>query len=159
MKGLGFLFAFFFFSTAAFAIDQSVGLKGITTVNVMVADLSDDPVKDGVEKETLTATLELALRMAGLTVLTQGQYDDTVPTIILRVSAIKEPNRRFYATDIILACLDNLSNPRTTRMFSAEIWSNDLLQLLGIVNLSRVVEGEKKLINLFLDDYSKANPK
>ena len=100
-----------------FAFNQSMELKGIKTVNVVVADLSDDLVKDGVEKETLAATLELALKKAGLTVLAQGQYDGTVPTISFQVSDIKEPNGRFYATDIVLACLDNVYNNRTVGPF------------------------------------------
>ena len=96
MKWLGFLLAFFILSTTVFALNQYVDLKGIKTVNVMVADLSDDLVNDGVDKEALATDLELALRTAGLTVLMQGQYDDTVPTISLQVTAIKEPDGRFY---------------------------------------------------------------
>lgn len=159
MKWIASLLVFSFLSTTVFALDQSVALKGIQTVNVMVADLSDDLIKDGVEKETVRTTLELALRTAGLTILSQDQYTDTIPTITLRVLAIKEPNGRFYATDIALVCSDNVSNPRIPAIFSAVIWSNNVLQLLGKVDLSRVVEGEKKLIDLFLNDYLEANPK
>ena len=150
MKRSGFFLVFFVLSTAVFAFNQSIELKGIKTVNVVVADLADDLVKDGVEKETLATTLELALRKAGLTVLTQGQYDGTVPTVSLWVSDIKEPNGRFYATDVVLACLDNVYNNRTAGPFSAIIWSKNVLQLLGVIDLSRVVEGEKKLIDIFL---------
>jgi hypothetical protein len=154
MKRIGFLLAFFILSTTVFALNQSAELKGIKTVNVKVAVLPD-----GVEEETLRTTLELALTTAGLTVLPQDQYSDTVPTIILRVSSIKEPGGRFYATDIALACLDNVSNQRMLSVFSAVIWSNDVLQLLGVIDSSRIIEGERKLIDLFLNDYLQANPK
>jgi len=159
MKWIVSLLAFFLLSTTAFALNQSLELKGIATVNVTVADLSDDLIKDGVEKEAVRTTLELALRAAGLTLLPEDQGDDAVPTITLRVSAIKEPNGRFYATDIVLACLDNVSNSRIVGPFSAIIWTRNFLQLLGKVDLSRVVEGEKKLIDLFVNDYLAANPK
>jgi hypothetical protein len=159
MKSLCFLSAFFLLSTTAFALNQFLELKSIKTVNVIVADLSDNLVRDGVTNDEVRATLELALRATGLTVLTQGQYDDTVPTITLRVSSIKEPNGRFYASDIVLACLDNVSNGRMLGPFTAVIWTRDLLQLLGKVDLSRIVDGEKQLIDLFLNDYLKANPK
>ncbi len=157
MKRLGFLVAFFVLSTRVFAFNEATELNGIETVNVVVADLSDDLVKDGVEKATLAATLERALRKEGLTVLAHGQYDGTVPTISLRVSDIKEPNGRFYATDIVLTWLDNVYNNRTFGPFGAVIWSKDVLQLLGAIDLSRVVEGETKLIDMFLNDYAQAN--
>ena len=148
---------FFILSTTVFAFNQPSELKGIKTVNVAVSDLSNDLVKDRVDKESLANTLELALRNAGLTVLTQDQYDGTVPTISLRVSDVKEPNGRFYATDLSLACFDNVYNNRTAGPFSAIIWSKDVLQLLGVVDLSRVLEGEKKLISTFLSDYTQGN--
>lgn len=151
--------AFFMLATTAFSLNQPGELKGIRTVNVMVADLSDDLVNDGVEKVALASTLELALRTAGLTVLTQGQYSDAVPTITLQVSVIKEPKGRFFATDIVLTCMENVSDTRTAGMFSAIIWTRDLLQLLGKIDLGRVVDGEKKLADLFLKDYLLANPK
>jgi hypothetical protein len=157
MKRSGFFLAFIVLSTTLFAFNQSMELKGIKKVNVVVADLSDDLVTDGIEKESLATTLELPLRKAGLTVLTRDQYDGTVPTISLQVSDIKEPNGRFYAADIVLACFDNVYNNRTAGPFSAIIWSNDILQLLGVIDLSRVVEGEKKLIDMFLTDYARAN--
>ena len=159
MKRLAFLLAFFLLSTAAFALNQSIELKGIKTVNVMVSVLPDDLVNDRVDKEALTTTLKLAAKTAGLTVLSQGQYDDTIPTISLRVSAIGEPNGRFYATGIVLECLDNVYNNRIAGPFTAIIWTRNLLQLLGKVDLSRVPEGEKKLIDLLLNDYVAANPK
>lgn len=159
MKGLAFLVFFFILSTTAFALNQSLELKGIKTVNITVADVSDDLVKDGVDSETVRTTLEAALRGAGLTVLPRDHYDDAHPTITVQVSSIKEPNGRFYAADIVLACLENVSDRRTAGMFSAIIWTRDLLQLLGKVDLGRVVEGEKKLIDLFLEDYLQANPK
>ncbi|HKM53517.1 MAG TPA: hypothetical protein VJY33_08900, partial [Isosphaeraceae bacterium] len=146
MMRSGLFLVFFLLTTTLFAFSQSIELKGIKTVNVAVAELSDDLVQDGVEKEVLTTTLELALRRAGLTVLTQPQYDGTVPTISLQVSAIKEPNGRFYATDVVLTCLDNVYDNRTAGPFSASIWSKDVLQLLGVIDLSRLVEAERKLI-------------
>ena len=157
MKRPGFSLVFFIVATTVFAFNQPLDLKGIRTVNVTVADLSDDLVKDGVEKEALAAILDKALREAGLVVLAQDQYRGTVPTVSLRVSDIKEPNGRFFATHIALDCLDNVYNSRTAGPFSAIIWSNDVLQLLGAIDLDRVVEAEKTLIDLFLADYAHAN--
>jgi hypothetical protein len=116
-----------------------------------------DKIRDGVEKQTLATTLELALAKAGLIALPQGQYDGTVPTISLQVSDIKEPNGRFYAIDVVLSCLDNVYDNRTAGPFSAAIWSKDVLQLLGVIDLSRVVKGEKTLIDMFLADYVEAS--
>jgi hypothetical protein len=157
MKNSGLFLIFFVLSTTAFAFNQSMELKGIKTVNLVVANLSNDLVKDGIDKEALATTLKLALQKAGLSVLTQDQYDGTVPTISVQVSDIKEPNGRFYATDVVLSCLDNVYNNRTAGPFSAVIWSQDVLQLLGVIDLSRVVEAEKKLIGMFLTDYTQAN--
>jgi hypothetical protein len=157
MKRSGLFFVFFVLTTTVFAFNQSMELKGIKTVNVVVADLSDDLVRDGVGKQTLAATLELALAKAGLIALPQGQYDGTVPTISLQVSDIKEPNGRFYAIDVVLSCLDNVYDNRTAGPISAAIWSKDVLQLLGVIDLSRVVKGEKTLIDMFLADYVEAS--
>jgi hypothetical protein len=110
---------------------------------VVVSDLPDDLVKDGVEKKSLATTLELALRKAGLNVLMRDQYDGTVPTISLQFSDIKEPNGRLHATDIGLACLDNVCNNRTAGPFNAIIWLMDVLQPSGVIDLNRVVESEK----------------
>ncbi len=159
MKGPGFLLAFLLLSTTAFAFNLPTDLRGIKKVNVMVADLPDDFVKAGVEKEALAATLQAALEAAGLTVRAQGQYEGTAPTVSLQVSAVSTPNGRFSATDIVLDCLDNVYNTRTAGPFVAVIWSRDVLQLLGAVDSGRVIDGEKKLIDMFLSDYSQANPK
>ena len=153
----GFFLVFFVLSTTVFAFNQAMELKGIKKVNVVVADLSNELRKDGVEEGTLATTLELDLRKAGLIVFTQAQYDGTVPTISLRISDIKEPNGRFYATDVVMACLDDVYNNRTAGPFRAVIWSKDVLQLLGVIDVSRVVEAEKKLIDMFLADYQHAN--
>jgi hypothetical protein len=159
MKGTGVIFGLLFLSTTAFALDQNVALKGITTVNIMVSDLSDDLLKDSVSVDYISRTLELGLRSVGLTALSASQYDITVPTVTLRVLSIKEPDGRFYATNTVLASVDNVSNLRTPGIFTATIWSNDLLRLLGRVDIARVIEGEKQLIDLFLNNYSQANPK
>ena len=139
------------------AFNQSTELKGIKRINVVVASLSDDLVRDGVEKQALAATLELALAKAGLVVLPQDQYDGTVPTVSLQVSDIKEPNGRFYAIDVVLSCLENVYDNRTAGPFSAAIWSKDVLQLLGAIDLSRVMKGEKTLIDMFVADYGEAS--
>jgi len=153
------LLALLVVSTSAFAFNLSTDLKGIATVNVMVADLPDELIKSGVEKAALGTTLEDALKGAGLAVLEQGHYADTVQTITLHVSVVREPNGRFFATDTVLACFDNVSNRRAAGEFSALVWSKDVLQLLGMVDTRRVLEAEKKLIDLFLSDYQRANPK
>ncbi len=148
---------FFFLAASAFGFNQSMELKGIQTVNVMVSDLSDDLVNAGVQKDSIAAVLELALKNAGIAVLAHDQYSGTVPTIWLRVSEIKEPHGRFFATDIVLECLDNVYNNRIAGPFDAVIWSRDVLQFLGAVDSNRIVDGEKKLIDMFLSDYAQAN--
>jgi hypothetical protein len=83
---LRFCLLFLVLSTTVFAFNQPMELKGIKTVNVVVANLSNDLVKDGIDRETLSTTLKLALQKAGLTVLTRDQYDGTVPTIQTRIN-------------------------------------------------------------------------
>ena len=95
----------------------------------------------------------------GLTVLSQGEYADTVPTVSLEVRAIKPPDGRIYAADIVLDCLDNVSSRQTTGVFTAIIWSKNVLALLGAVDQGRIMDGEKKLIEMFLGDYAQANQK
>jgi len=131
----------------------------MTTVNVMVADLPDFLAANGVDKDALATTLEDALRAAGLRVLSQEEYADTVPTVSLQVSAVKQPVGRLFAADIVLDCLDNVSSMRTAGVFSAIIWSRDVLQLVGAVDQARIMDGEKKLIDIFLGDYAQANQK
>ncbi len=157
-KFLSFL-AFAVLSMPVFAFNQPTELRGIKTVNVMVADLPGELLSAGVSKDALAATLESALTAAGLSVLPQGQFAGTAPTITLRVSAIREPNGRFYATDIVLDCMDNVTSRRTAGAFDALIWSKDVLQLLGAIDIGRIAGGEKKLISMFLTDYAQANQK
>jgi hypothetical protein len=151
--------AFAVLSMPVFAFNQPTELQGIKTVNVMVADLPGELLSAGVSKDALEATLESALTAAGLSVLSQGQFVGTVPTISLRVSAIREPNGRFYATDIVLDCMDNVTSRRTAGAFDALIWSKDVLQLLGAIDIGRIADGEKKLVSMFLTDYAQANQK
>ena len=159
MKNTFLLAVFVVLSTAAFAFNQPTELRGITTVNVMVADLPDVLSANGVGKDALASALEEALRAAGLTVLSQGEYADTVPTVSLEVRAIKPPDGRIYAADIVLDCLDNVSSRRTAGVFTAIIWSKNVLALLGAVDQGRIMDGEKKLIEMFLGDYAQANQK
>jgi hypothetical protein len=53
---------------------------------------------------------------------------------------------------------ERLVRARIAGPFSAAIWTRDVLLLLGKVDLSMVVGGEKKLIDLFPKDYQEANP-
>jgi len=146
-------------ATVALAFNQPTELNRIKTVNVVVGDLPEELVANGAQKEILVTTLEDALKTAGLTVLGQGRFSDTVPTVSLRVSALRPPNGRFFALDVVLDLLDNVSSSRTAGMFGAIVWSKDVLQLLGTTDLGRIVEAEKKLVDEFLTDYAQANPR
>ncbi len=157
MKRIVSLLAFIFLCTGAFALNQLLELKGITTVNVVVADLPEDLVAAGVTIDGVRTALESALGTAGLTVLLPDLGRSTVPTINLRVSSVKEG--RFTAIDLVLSCLDNVSNGRVLGPFSAIIWTRDVLLFLGKVDEDRVVAGEKRLVDLFLSDYREANPR
>lgn len=159
MKKPLFLLVFLAFAAPAFAFNQPTELCGITTVNVTVADLPRDLTAKGVTKDALAASLEAALQKAGISVLPSDSRSDTVPTISLRMTAVGTPNGRFFATDIVLECLDNVSSRRTAGEFEAVIWSNDVLQLLGEIDLSRITQGEQTLVGLFLRDYRQSNPK
>ncbi len=157
MKRTIFLPVFLLLAATAFAFNLPTDLRGIKTVNVMVAGLSDELVQAGVDRDALAAALQDALKKAGLATLTQGQFTDTVPTVSLQVTAVK--GGRFFATDVVLSCVDNVYGRSAAGPITAAVWSKDVLQLLGAVDLKRVLDAENGLLEMFLSDYAQGNPR
>ena len=160
MKNTFLLAVFVVVSTAAFAFNQPTELRGITTVNVMVADLPDVLSANGVGKDALASALEDGFagsraRLSFRRVSTLTRF----PRFPWRSAQESRPTAESMRRTLSLTAWTYVSSRRTAGVFTAIIWSKNVLALLGAVDQGRIMDGEKKLIEMFLGDYAQANQK
>src|SRR2546427_13051688 len=80
-------------------------LAGLTGVYVLVENIPDEVQRDGLDTTQIRTDVELKLRQAGITVLTQQEWRSTAaaPVLYVNVQVIKNPaNLYAYSADVEL---------------------------------------------------------
>lgn len=157
---LGLLLSGLLLGASAAAQQNSNSMKGLPGVHVLIEDLGKAEGVGGLFERDIQTDVELALRIAGIKVLTlQEQLEHTAyPSLYVRVSAlIGDDGLVAYSVNVQLTQEVTLWNGE--RSIGATTWFAGYLGTVGRSNLWQVREDVKTYTNRFANDWLKANPK
>ena len=137
-------------------------LAGLTGIYVLVEHLSDEAQRDGLDTTQIRTDVELKLRQAGISVLTQQEWLATAaaPYLYVNVQVIKNPAHVYaFSADVELRQRVTLvRNPST--LILAPTWSaTGIIGTAGSQRLASVREDVRDLTDQFINAYLAANPK
>lgn len=130
----------------------SDALRGISGLHIVVEDLDEDAKAKGLNKEDLTRRAELVLRRNGIQVHTRNKFVRTVGGTFLYINV----QMRTSIYSISVECRQNVRSiidPNVV-IVSATIW--DIGSTGGA---ALTTEGIDHLLDMFCDDFRRANPK
>lgn len=150
----------------ALAIDtpnERVTLAGLTSIHVVVNELSAEAEREGLTRASLQGELENRLRHGGLRVLSATEALASVgrPTLEVRVSVMtsgEAPQLYVYSVDLALRQQIRLTRDRTIESF-AVTWSEN--REVGVVragSLSAVRDAVRAKVNQFITAWQTVNP-
>jgi len=136
-------------------------LAGLSGVYVLVEHIEDQAQRDGLLQDQIQTDVELKLRQAGITVLTQVQsFSRTGALLYVSVSALKNSSG-FYAYNLDLELRQQvrlIRNPGVTVL--ATTWSaTGRIGTVGSTRLSSLRDTVRDLTDQFINAYLAANPK
>jgi hypothetical protein len=138
--------------------DRRDGLRGITTLRVVVESLPTSAEGTGLDLQQLQTDVELRLRKARVTVLDKGVWS----YVYLNVNIVKASFGDVYAVSVELAFQrGGLFGVGKDAVFAfASVWSKGALGIVGKQNLSTTVRDTVgDLSDQFINDLLAANPK
>ena len=139
-------------------------LKGLKGVGVLLEDLHADVEQDGLNKTSIQTDVELKLRQAGITVLTQAERRAAPggPFLYITVNTQQRPTAAgLYAYSISVELSQNVQLERdpTIQIVGATTWSVGEVGTVGRDRLRGVRDGIKDLVDMFINAYLSVNPK
>jgi len=149
-----------FFSTYIIAQKDLTGLKSI----IVKVELDENLEKEGYNSETIKTDTELELRLAHINVIDREQYtsDNVNKTATLYVNIMSFVKEIGYTYHIALSTLEPVTVPRLDKDdYIAITWGRSALGITtgGYRGWQFIREAAKELVNEFLNDYLKDNPK
>jgi hypothetical protein len=148
-----FLTAFFMAAVSFFSwseIDiKALPLKGIKSITVSIEDLSDDAIKIGLAKERLQTVIELRLRKEGIKIV-EPLFS---PYLYVNIRVV---GRAFH---VYLSIREGviLERDKTISCLATTWWHGSTGTHTD--NPEFIVSSLSELLDFFLNDYYKANPK
>jgi hypothetical protein len=147
-------------ANAATAVDAEfsrASLKGLQGVQVVVEPLEAEAEQVGLNKTSIQTDVELKLRQAGITVLTEAG----TPYLYIDVNTSKSPSGPLYAyfVGVKLCQTVRLDRDPSIKIFAATTWDVAELGTVGRVNLRSIRERIKDLVDMFINAYLSVNPK
>lgn len=149
-----------FFSTNIIAQEDLTGLKYIGVLVI----LSERLENEGYDSETIKTDTELALRLADIKVIDPGQYTsdkfNKTATINIHVTALV--NKKSYLFNVELVVFELVTLPRLNiNDYQAITWRISTLGRTpsGYEGWQFIRESAKGLVNNFLNNYLRDNPK
>ncbi len=139
-------------------------LKNVPKIATLVEYVEVDADSDGLHREDIQQAVELNLRIAGIRIVDVTQ---PVPCLYTAIHTFKQKDTGIYAYDIEMSFQDytgvwRYSNKHVPVYLSipmGTIWHKSYIGCVGSNNIWTINENVKKLIDIFSNDYLKANPK
>jgi hypothetical protein len=138
-----------------------VGLHGI---GLHVKELSWEVERDGLTRAQIQRDVELKLRIAGINIVhrTEEWADPRVPGLYINVSTYKTSDMPLYAFSISIefrqVVLLNTIPPDDIGVV-AITWIDGMVGAVGSKNVNLIRYSIKELVDVFINDYLRMNPK
>lgn len=143
----------------AFSHDQKalVGLKGVF---VLVENIRPEAERLGLTQDQIKTDVELRLRKAGLTVLTQKEAYGVPgqPALYVNVNTAIRPGSGHCAFGITVELCEKVIVERGFKTWGAT-WDTSTVGTVGIDNIRDLRGLVGDLVDKFINDYLAANPK
>jgi hypothetical protein len=140
--------------------DEQKVLVGLRGVGVKVEDMDPQAERLGLTKAQIRTDVELRLRKAGVTVLTEKERIETPGIPLLSVKANTNFSQKLpfvtYSTSVDLNEWVTLARGGETY---GAIWSTASLGTIGTTNISKIRDFLGDRVDQFINDYLAANPK
>ncbi len=137
-------------------------LAGLTGVYVSVENIPDEAQRDGLDTTRIRTDVELRLRQASITVLTQQEWLSTAfaPYLYVDVQAIKN-RANVYAFSANVELRQRVTLVRNPAMsILPTTWSaTGIIGTVGSQKLGSVRDDVRDLADQFINAYLAANPK
>jgi hypothetical protein len=138
-------------------------LKGLKGVFVLVEPLRAEVEKGGLNKTSIQTDVELKLRQAGTTVLTEAESHAVPggPVLYVNVNAQSSQNGLTYAYSIRVELNQDVRLDRdpSIRIIGATTWSVAGVGTVGRDNLRDIRNSTKDRVDEFINAYLSVNPK
>jgi hypothetical protein len=138
-------------------------LKGLKGVYVLVESLQAEAERSGLSQTSIQTDVELKLRQAGITVLTQAEMLEAPggPHLYISVNTQSSQSGLLYAYSIRVAlCQDvRLDRDPSIRIFSATTWFVASVGTAGRNRLRDIRDMVKDDVDTFINAYLSVNPK
>jgi hypothetical protein len=135
-------------------------LRGISRINVLVEPLGSDAKDDGLSEQSIQTDVELKLRMAGITVVTEVESLKAPGMPVLYVFVQTKLSGGLYAFSITVSLEQGVLLARDTSVFIlTSTWSASSIGAVGKSNLSQVRGSVGDAADQFLNAYLSVNPR
>ena len=137
-------------------------LAGLEGVLVLIEPLKPDAKKHGLTEAALETDVELRLRQYGIKVVSEQErlLQAGRPYLYVNVNAMIKEDLGTFAVSVEVALYQNVRLERDpTIEIAAATWERSEIVTGGLVNLPRVRDIVKDLVDKFINDYLAANPK
>ena len=137
-------------------------LAGLTGVYVSVEHISDEAQRDGLDTTQIRTDVELKLRQAGITVLTQQEWLSTAaaPYLYVNVQAIKNQAHMYaFSADVELRQRATLVRDPSMSVLATTWSATGIIGTVGSQIVASVREDVRDLTDQFINAYLAANPK
>lgn len=135
-----------------------MGLKGVA---VVVEDLREDAVKDGLDAAQLKTEAELRLRKAGVTVFEGPDSSDNITGAYLYINVTTLKDKNLYAFSIRAALSERVRLSRDVPKITAgETWQSNSIGTVGSDNMTvSIRQSVSDTVDEFANAYLAQNPK
>lgn len=144
-------------ANAATAVDAGfsrASLKGLKGVQVLVEPLQTEVEQGGLNKASIQTDVELKLRQAGITVLTE----EGTPYLYIDVNT-SSGSLYAYFVGVKLCQTVRLDRDPSIQVLLATTWDVGEVGTVGRVNLRSIRDRIKDLVDMFINAYLSVNPK
>jgi hypothetical protein len=148
-------------ATAADNENTRRSLKGLKGINVLVEPVKAEVEQGGLTKTSIQTDVELKLRQAGITVLTEAESlaAPGSPYLYISVGTVGSGPLSAYATHVELAQSVRLDRDPGIWLAGATTWSVASVGTVGRDNLREIRDDIKDNVDQFINAYLSVNPK
>jgi len=144
---------------------QRGSLRGLKGVGVVVESLQSEVERDGLTRSHIRTDSELALRQAGIRVLSEDESlnEPGSPYLYVNLTTVKSEvlyafTSYLYSLQISLRQNVTLTREPNTKV-SAMTWQTSVLGSVNAADLENLRKTIRDSLNQFINDYLAANPK
>jgi hypothetical protein len=143
---------------------EANSLRGIREIEVTIEPLATSAEEAGLHRADIQTDVELKLRLAGIKVLTNGEWLQGPGSPYLYVNANVRlnqpaaPGLAIFSISLQLKQLVTLTRD-VSIMASATTWDTEAAGSVGRTNLQKIRDGIRDLVDEFINAYLSVNPK